>query len=233
VGCRVRCRFCRSGREGFRRDLAAAEIVAQVAAARAGREVRRVVFMGIGEPLDNYEAVASSIRILSDEKGRAMAPRRLVVSTIGRTAGIGRLAEDFGGRVGLAVSLHSGREDTRARLVGARGVEGPGTIVEAARAYPLPARERVTVEVVLVGGVNDSRAEARALVSALHGLRCRVNLIPLNPWEGLGMEPPRSRDVEGYRRVLEGSGLPCFVRRRRGSRILASCGQLAFGSRRR
>jgi 23S rRNA (adenine2503-C2)-methyltransferase len=230
VGCRVRCRFCRSGSEGFRRNLDASEIVGQVAAARReGGRVGRVVFMGIGEPLDNEQMLHRSIGILSDAEGHALAARRLVVSTIGRPEAMIRLGEAFEGRVGLAVSLHAADPDLRARLVGAGRAAGPAEVLEAARAYPLPPRERVTVEVVLVGGVNDSPAAADALAAALGGLRCRVNLIPLNPFEGLDMEPPGRRAVLDFQARLESSGLPTFVRRRRGARILASCGQLAFG----
>jgi len=230
VGCRVRCRFCRSGREGFRRNLDASEIVGQAAAARhEGGRIGRVVFMGIGEPLDNEQMVHRAIRILSDEEGTALAARRLVVSTIGRPEAMIRLGEAFEGRVGLAVSLHAADLDRRARLVGEGRAAGPAEVLEAARAYPLPPRERVTVEVVLVAGVNDSPSAAAGMAAALRGLRCRVNLIPLNPFEGLDMEPPGLRAVQAFRERLESSGLPVFVRRRRGARILASCGQLAFG----
>lgn len=233
VGCRVRCSFCRSGRHGFRRNLSAAEIVGQVTAARHGRgrdDVGRVVFMGIGEPLDNYDALARAIRILSDDRGHGLALRRLVVSTVGRPEAMARLARDFDGRVGLAVSLHSADPATRRRLIGSRSVAGPEEVVRAARAYPLAPRERVTVEVVLVRSVNDSPDQARLLASALERMRARVNLIPVNPFEGLELEPPDERVVGDYQRVLAGRGLPVFVRRRRGARILASCGQLAFGS---
>jgi 23S rRNA (adenine2503-C2)-methyltransferase len=230
VGCRVRCRFCRSGDAGFRRNLHASEIVGQLVVARGlGARVGRVVFMGIGEPLDNEEMLHGSIRILSDPEGAALTTRRLVVSTFGRPGALARLGEAFGGRVGLAVSLHAADPELRARLVGKGRAAQPGEVLAAARAYPLPARERVTVEVVLVGGLNDSIAAADELASALAGLRCRVNLIPLNPFEGLAMVPPGGTAVEAFRSRLDAAGLPTFVRRRRGSRILASCGQLAFG----
>ncbi|MBW2262236.1 MAG: 23S rRNA (adenine(2503)-C(2))-methyltransferase RlmN [Deltaproteobacteria bacterium] len=233
VGCRVRCRFCRSGLEGFRRNLEASEIVGQVAAARLdGARINRVVFMGIGEPLDNEEMLHRSIRILSDGEGVALAPRRLVVSTVGRPEAMIRLGEAFGGRVGLAVSLHAADPGLRARIVGAGRAAGPAEVLEAARAYPLPPRERVTVEVVLVRGLNDSALAAADLAAALKGLRCRVNLIPLNPFEGLDMEPPGRQTVQAFQGLLDSAGFPTFVRRRRGARILASCGQLAFGGSR-
>ncbi len=232
VGCRVRCLFCRSGREGFRRNLDASEIVGQVLAARRrGGRIVRVVFMGIGEPLDNEEMLHRAIRILTDGEGAGLAPRRLVVSTIGRPEAMIRLGEAFGGRVGLAVSLHAADPDLRERIVGAGRAAGPAEVLEAARAYPLPPRERVTVEVVLVKGLNDSASAAADLAAGLEGLRCRVNLIPLNPFPGLGMQSPGSRTVQAFQDVLDSAGLPTFVRRRRGAGILASCGQLAFGPR--
>jgi 23S rRNA (adenine2503-C2)-methyltransferase len=230
VGCRVRCRFCRSGAQGFRRNLETAEIVGQVAEARTRSAIGRVVFMGIGEPLDNTDAVVSSIRILADDVGAAFALRRLVVSTIGRPDGIRRLGEEFEGRVGLAVSLHAADPATRARLVGSRDAPGPDEVLEAVRAYPLPPRQRVTIEVVLARGVNDSEEHAAELAQALRGLRCRVNLIPVNPFGGLDLEAPAEVDVLRYQRRLARSGPPVFVRKRRGARILAGCGQLAFGS---
>jgi len=232
VGCRVGCRFCRSGREGFRRNLDATEIVAQLAAARSiagASRVKRIVFMGIGEPLDNYEALARSIRILTDAKGAAMAPRRIVVSTVGRIEGMRRLGEDFGGRVGLAVSLHAADPGVRSALVEARGMPSPDEIARAARAYPVGPRGRVTIEVVLVRGVNSSPAQAGRLAALLGGLRCRVNLIPLNPFDGLDLEPPGPAEVERFQERIGRTGIRCLVRRRRGAPILASCGQLAFG----
>ena len=230
VGCRVRCRFCRSGAAGFRRDLEASEIVGPLVAARSsGESVERVVFMGIGEPLDNEDALHATLRILMDASGAALSARRLVVSTVGRPEAMGRLGEAFGGRVGLAVSLHAADPDLRARLIGRGRAAGPDEVLEAARAYPLPPRERVTVEVVLVGGVNDSPAAASDLATALGRLRCRVNLIPLNPFEGLDLSPPAAPVVQAFRERLDAAGLPTFVRRSRGSRIQASCGQLAFG----
>ncbi len=233
VGCRVGCMFCRSGAEGFRRNLDAAEVVAQAHAARAAdpraHPPSRIVFMGIGEPMDNYEAVATAIRILTDEQGLAMAHRRIVVSTVGRVRGIRRLAEDFEGRVGLALSLHSADPEVRAQLVGKGVLPDPGPALAALREYPLPAREKFTVEIVLVMGLNDSPGQARLVAAALRGLRCRVNLIPLNPFEGLDHSPPDQDVVEKYATILRGSGLATFVRQRRGHAILAACGQLAFG----
>lgn len=231
VGCRVGCRFCRSGQEGLVRDLTVAEIVAQVWAARRmlgpDRGLERIVFMGIGEPLDNYGPVAEVIRILSDPRGMGLAWRRFVVSTVGRTAGIRRLGEQFEGKVGLALSLHTLDPRLRRELMGP-GAPRVDRVLEAARAYPLGPRDRVTVEIVLVAGLNDTVPEARAMARGLAGLRCRINLIPLNAGACAHLRAPDERTVETYRRELTNRGFAVFVRQRRGDSILAACGQLAF-----
>ncbi len=234
VGCGVRCRFCRSGREGFRRNLAPAEILAQVIGARriaagSGDRVNRVVFMGMGEPLDNLEAVETAIRILVDKRGEAFPQRKIVISTIGRPDGIRRLGDLFGGRLGLAVSVHAVDPAVRARLMGPGHESDLESILNAMRDYPLPPRDRITVEIVLVAGVNDSARQAAALASALHGIRARVNLIPLNAFEGVGLEPPSGQAVAAFRQILLDRGIDVLLRRRRGAQVLASCGQLAFG----
>jgi 23S rRNA (adenine2503-C2)-methyltransferase len=233
VGCAVRCRFCRSGQEGFKRNLDAAEIVAQVHAVRwqlcQGRVPERVVFMGIGEPLDNIDEVVQSIRILADERGAAIPTGRITVSTVGNPEAIRALALEFGGKLGLALSLHSVIAQTRAQLIGSRNAPDVREILSALREYPLGTRERVTVEIVLVAGLNDTPAEAAAMALALHGLRCRVNIIPLNPFDGLALGPPAERSVLDYQKMLSDRGFPTFVRRRMGDGILAACGQLAFG----
>lgn len=231
VGCAVRCRFCRSGAAGLRRNLDCSEILAQVHAARrlcGPGGLQRVVFMGIGEPLDNFEAVACTVRVLTDEKGLGLSARRIVVSTVGRPRAMRRLGRELDGRVGLAVSLHAADPRVRARLVGRRAAP-PAPVLAAARDHPLGRRDRVTVEVVLVGGVNDAPRQAAQLVSALHGLRCRVNLIALNPFPGLDLRAPSRAAVESFAAVLSRAGVPTFVRRRRGEDIGAACGQLAFG----
>jgi 23S rRNA (adenine2503-C2)-methyltransferase len=238
VGCAFGCVFCRSGSGGFERHLSAGEILAQRHRARvrlgAAGSVTRSVFMGIGEPLHNLDGLLPALRILTDPEAGRVSGRRITVSTIGLPDGVRALGEATGGRVNLAWSLHAADEAVRARLV--PGVGGRiGEMVEALRAWPLPPRRRITVECVLVAGVNDGEGDARAIVARLRGLRCKVNLIPFNRWtEGVpgGRRPPEAWEaptadrLEAFRGVLAGAGVATFVRRPRGGDVLAACGQL-------
>jgi 23S rRNA (adenine2503-C2)-methyltransferase len=196
VGCAFRCAFCRSGSRGFLRQLAAGEILAQRTWARrtlgARGEIVRTVLMGIGEPLQNLDEVLAALRTLTDPRAGAVSPRRITVSTVGLPDGIRALGAAFDGRMGLAWSLHAADEETRRVLLPVASRRPVGEIVAALRDYPLPPRRRITVECVLVGGVNDGAGHARAVVRLLAGLRCKVNLIPFNPW-GQGESKVESR----------------------------------------
>jgi 23S rRNA (adenine2503-C2)-methyltransferase len=247
VGCAFRCAFCRSGSRGFVRQLAAGEILAQRAWARktlgARGEVVRTVLMGIGEPLQNLDEVLAALRTLTDPRAGAVSPRRITVSTVGLPDGIRALGAAFDGRMGLAWSLHAADEETRRVLLPVASRRPVGEIVAALRDYPLPPRRRITVECVLVGGVNDGAGHAHAVVRLLAGLRCKVNLIPFNPWgreastvdgrqstvdreSGRGLRAPTTAAVQAYREVLVAAGLSAFERKPRGADILAACGQL-------
>jgi len=229
VGCSIGCIFCRSGAFGFSRNLTAAEILAQVFAARDawrdGEELTNVVFMGIGEPLHNYENTLRAWRLLTCDKGLDLSLRRVTISTAGVVSGIDRLGRDTQGQAALAVSLHGADEAVRQRLV-PHLKHTVRDIVEALGRYPLPPRRRFTIEYVLVGGVNDSDADARQLVRVLSGLRVKVNLLPLNPHDRSDLQPPLPERVERFRRVLVDKGMSVFLRRRRGDDISAACGQL-------
>lgn len=230
VGCAYSCRFCLSGAGGLRRNLAADEILAQVHLARpalAGTErLANVVLMGSGEPLANYPESARAIRLLTSPRAVALSTRRVTLSTIGIPRGIGRLAEDFGGTVALAVSLHGPDDETRAALL-PRVADVPiDEVIAALRAYPLPPRRRITIEYVLVAGVNASEAQAAALARRLEGLRVKVNLIPFNQHHACDLAPPTPDAVERFQRVLLDRGLTAIVRKERGADIGAACGQL-------
>lgn len=240
VGCAFRCVFCRSGSRGLVRHLAAREILAQLHWARAfldGRgSIARIVLMGIGEPLHNPAGVLPALRLLTDARAAAFSGRRVTVSTVGVPEGIRRLADTFGGRIALAWSLHAADEATRRRLLPVAARRPVRETLEALRDHPLPPRRRITVECVLAGDVNDTERHARDVARLLGGLRCKVNLIPFNPWrepagaaattDGEPLRPPEPERVEAYRRVLAAAGLSAFVRRPRGADILAACGQL-------
>jgi len=232
VGCAMGCVFCASGVAGLKRNLGADEIVAQVLTGRArldaGERLSNVVYMGMGEPLANYEATARSLRLLTHTEGIGLSLRRITVSTSGLVPEIGRLGADFGGKVGLAISLHAADDDTRTRLMPINKKYPLATLMDALRAYPLPPRRRITIEYTLVAGKNDDAGEARKLVKLLRGLPVKVNLIPMNPIAASTLGPPEMRGVLGFQRVLCDAGYSCFIRRRRGDDVAAACGQLAL-----
>ncbi len=232
VGCAMGCVFCASGVAGLKRHLGPDEIVAQVLLGRsqldANEQLRNVVYMGMGEPLHNYDAVARSLRLLTHPEGIGLSSRRVTVSTSGLVPEIARLGEDFRGQVGLAISLHAADDETRSRLMPINKKYPLAKLMDALRAYPLPKRRRITIEYTLVAGKNDGAGEAKKLVKLLRGLPVKVNLIPMNPIEASTLGPPDMGGVLGFQRVLCDAGYSCFIRRRRGDEVSAACGQLAL-----
>jgi 23S rRNA (adenine2503-C2)-methyltransferase len=232
VGCAMGCVFCASGVAGLKRHLGADEIVAQVVAGRShledGERLSNVVFMGMGEPLHNYDATARALRLMTHPDGVALSPRRITVSTSGLVPEIARLGADFAGNVGLAVSLHAADDETRSRLMPINRKYPLPVLMEALRSYPLPRRRRITIEYTLVAGRNDDPAEAKKLGRLLRGIPVKVNLIPMNPIGGSSLGPPDLSRVLLFQRVLCDAGYSCFIRRRRGDDVSAACGQLAL-----
>lgn len=232
VGCAQGCVFCASGVAGLKRHLGADEIVAQVLVGRASLDederLSNVVYMGMGEPLANYDATARSLRLLTHPDGVALSTRRITVSTSGLVPEIARLGQDFAGKVGLAISLHAADDETRTRLMPINKKYPLALLMDALRAYPLPPRRRITIEYTLVAGKNDQPVEARKLARLLRGLPVKVNLIPMNPIEASTLGPPDMGGVLAFQRVLCDAGLSCFIRRRRGDDVAAACGQLAL-----
>jgi len=231
VGCAMGCVFCHSGVAGLKRNLTAAEIVAQVHLGRpeapAGK-LGGVVLMGMGEPLHNYDAVARAIRIMTHPEGLAISPRRITLSTVGLVPELARLGREFGGQLGLAVSLHAGDDATRGRLLPVNKKYDLGEVVAALRAYPVAPRRRITIEYTLIAGVNDDLVQARKLAKLLAGLPVKVNLIPMNAHEGSELQPPPPDQCFAFQEELAAAGLSVFTRKRRGGEIAAACGQLAL-----
>jgi 23S rRNA (adenine2503-C2)-methyltransferase len=231
-GCAMGCVFCASGQAGLQRGLTASEIVAQVIISKQylkpNEELKNLVFMGMGEPLHHYDETARAIRLLTHPAARGMSPRRITVSTVGLVPGIARLGADFGGKVGLAVSLHAPNDVIRDRIMPMNRKFPIVELMRALREYPLPMRRRITIEYTLMNQVNDGEAEARELVSLLRGLRVKVNLIPMNPISASELKAPSGARVAAFQRVLSEAGLSCFVRTRRGDEVSAACGQLAI-----
>jgi len=219
----------------LKRNLDAGEIVDQVYLGRRllaevdpGRKITNLVYMGMGEPLHNYEATARSIRLLTHREGIGLSSRRVTVSTSGLVPEIERLGRDFGGQVALAISLHAADDSTRSALMPINRRYPLATLMETLRAYPLPPRRRITVEYTLVAQKNDDPAEARKLARLLRGLPVKINLIPMNPIDASPLGPPALERVAAFQAVLTDAGYSCFVRRRRGDDVAAACGQLVL-----
>jgi 23S rRNA (adenine2503-C2)-methyltransferase len=230
VGCGYGCAFCLTGTMGLERNLTAAEIVGQLLAANARlgeeRRVTHIVFMGMGEPLANYAALVSSIRIITDAKlGIGYSPRRVTVSTVGLVSGIERLGREQL-KVNLAISLHAATDEVRSRLMPVNRSWDLGALMAAVRRYPLAPRQRVFFEYVLLDEVNDGPEDARQLVNLLRGVRAKVNLIPFNTWEGTGFRRPPLARVLAFQAILLEAGITTTVRWSKGEDIGAACGQL-------
>lgn len=229
VGCPLACRFCLTGLMGLRRNLTAAEITGQVLLLQdmleGGERISNIVLMGMGEPLLNFEQVERALRILSDEHGASFSPRRITVSTAGHIPGIQKLAaSDLG--VNLAVSFSATTDAVRSQIMPINRRWPIAELLAACRAYPLPRRRRLTFEYVLLDRVNDSVEDAGRLANLLRGIRCKINLIPLNPAPDLPDRPsPRAR-VEAFQRVLHDAGMTATIRESRGWDISAACGML-------
>jgi 23S rRNA (adenine2503-C2)-methyltransferase len=232
VGCAMACVFCASGQAGLMRNLTVAEIVGQVLVGRAhlapGERLTNVVYMGMGEPLHNYDAVAQSLRLLTHPEGIGLSQRRVTVSTSGLVPQIDRLARDFGGKVALAVSLHAADDALRGRIMPINRKHGLEDLLACLRRYPLPRRRRITIEYTLLRGLNDSIEQADRLVRRLEGIPVKVNLIPMNPIAGVQLEAPPEGQVDAFAGRLRSRGLSVFVRKQRGDDIAAACGQLAL-----
>jgi 23S rRNA (adenine2503-C2)-methyltransferase len=232
VGCAMGCVFCASGVAGLKRHLGADEIVGQVLLGRSRldphEQLRNVVYMGMGEPLHNYDAVARSLRLLTHPEGIGLSSRRVTVSTSGLVPEIERLGADFAGQIGLAISLHAADDETRTKLMPINKKYPLAKLMDALRAYPLPKRRRITIEYTLVAGRNDGTAEAKKVARLLRGLPVKINLIPMNPIDASTLGPPDLSGVLSFQQTLCDAGYSCFIRRRRGDEVSAACGQLAL-----
>jgi len=229
AGCAMGCVFCATGQMGFERNLAAAEIVAQVihlarVLRERGEHVTNVVFMGMGEPLANYGETIRAVRVLSDPRAFGLGQRHITISTVGVIRGIERLAGE-GLQVGLAISLHAPNEALRQRLVPTAGPNSVRELVAAAKRYFERTGRRVTFEYALIAGENDSDETARELAQLVRGTGAHVNLIPVNPTAGGFRRPSRQR-VLAFERLLREAGVNCTVRVEKGTEISAACGQL-------
>lgn len=229
VGCAVNCQFCLTAQLGVKRNLTAGEIVGQVVAVLNDRGVDmerqrlNLVFMGMGEPFLNYDNFMKAVRLLVE--GVGVPESRMTVSTSGI---IPRIA-DFGAepvRPKLAISLNAPNDEIRSQIMPLNRKWDLGMLMQAAHDFPLRNRERITFEYVLLNGVNDAAEHARQVVELLRGIRCKVNLIALNPGPGIAFATPEEKRVQAFQQILTQAGLPAYLRRPRGRDIYAACGQL-------
>lgn len=229
VGCPLACRFCLTGLMGIRRNLHAAEIVGEILALQdqleSGERISNVVLMGMGEPLLNFAQVERALRILCDEQGANFSPRRITLSTAGHVPGIKKLAASDVG-VNLAVSLSATTDAVRDHLMPINKRWPIAELLKACREYPLPHRRRLTVEYVMLDGLNDSPEDATRLAKLLRGIRCKINLIPLNPAPDLPDRPSPRERVEAFQQILCEAHLTATIRESRGREISAACGML-------
>ncbi len=229
AGCKMNCAFCFTAKSGFARNLTAAEIVDQIVQAKfrteEGPGINNLVFMGMGEPLDNYDNVLKAIAIITSDYGLSLSTRKITLSTCGLAPAIERLGRDSA--VNLAVSLNAPDDRRRSELMPINKKYPLAALIKACKSYPMPRRRRITFEYILIAGMNDSPADARLLVKTFGNLRCKFNLILFNEYPGSPFRAPSAKAVEAFQRVLVDHHFTAVVRQSRGKDILAACGQLS------
>lgn len=237
VGCQMGCRFCHTGTQGFQRNLTAGEIVGQFLAARDSygewptpvdetRYLSNIVVMGMGEPLNNYDELVKAMRIIMDGEGLAISKRRITVSTSGIADKIPNLAKDLGVR--LAISLHAPNDTIRNQIMPINRKYPLAVLINACKEYQrlCEHRQYITMEYVMLKGINDSPENARELIQLVKGLEVKFNLIPFNPWEGCVFEPSSNNTIHKFAKILEDAYFAAPIRQSRGQDIMAACGQL-------
>jgi 23S rRNA (adenine2503-C2)-methyltransferase len=232
VGCPAKCAFCASGKQGFVRNLRPAEIIEQVLhinqwLAAKNECVSHVVYMGMGEPFKNYDAVVKSIRLLSDPLLFNISQRRITVSTVGVIEGIKRFTQE-GLKVSLVLSLHAPNQHIRKKIIPYARKYPLEDIMVAMEEYSQKTKRDITYEYTLIAGINDHPDHAHELAHLLHGKQCTVNIIPYNPVVGLKLQRPDKKNIKAFRSVLFGSHIPNTCRYTKGEDIAAACGQLAL-----
>ena len=228
IGCSLGCRFCFTGTLGFKRNLSTAEILNQVSAVlkaeKSKEKLPNLVFMGMGEPLLNYENVLKSLKILLSPWGFNFSHRKITVSTAGITPLIRQLAEDL--PVNLAISLNAPDDKIRSYLMPVNKKYPLKQLLKEARSFPVPSRKRITFEYILIKDVNDSPAHAEALARLLKNIPCKINLIPFNEFPGTSLQRPEDKRILQFQSILHNHHFTAPIRMSKGSDIVAACGQL-------
>ena len=230
AGCRIGCAFCLTTKGGLRRHLRPAEIIDQIIQARRqlepGEPLTNLVFMGMGEPFDNYSHTVQALRLITHPDAVGFSARRITVSTSGVVPAIRKFGAE-GLRVNLAVSLNAPNDAIRSQLMPINKRWPISELLAACREYPLPPSRRITFEYVLLAGINDRAVHAEQVARLLHGLRCKINLIPFNEFSGAGFHRPSAETVKRFQAILLEHYLTATIRESRGREIGAACGQLA------
>lgn len=233
VGCAMACRFCASGVLGLERNLNAGEIVEQALHVKKrlppDERLTNIVFMGIGEPLANYDNVIKAIRIINAEWGLRIGARHITISTVGTIHGIQRMARE-GLQINLAISLHAPDDITRSKIIPSNKKTGIKNIIAATQEYFHNTGRDISFEYILIEGINTSRQDAESLARLLKGIQCNINLLPLNPIEEFNFKPPSREVIETFCKILEKRGLIVTLRKKKGDYINAACGQLRLQS---
>ncbi len=229
VGCAMGCRFCFTAKQGFKRNLSASEIIEQVIQVRRRMSepsrLTNIVFMGMGEPLENYDSVLKAIEVFISNHGMNFSHRRVSVSTCGIVPKIKRLGEDT--NVNLAVSLNATENKTRSFLMPINRRYPIEELISACRSFPFSNRRRITFEYVLIDGVNDSDEDAIRLCKLVKGIKCKINLIPFNPCPQIDFSPPPLERILAFQKILFERNLTAIIRKSKGKDIMAACGQLS------
>lgn len=225
VGCKMGCLFCMTGRQGFQGNLSSGEILNQYRSLPERERVTNIVYMGMGEPLDNLDNVLESLEILTSSYGYGMSPTRITVSTVGLLPAMERFLDTS--RCHLAVSLHSPFDEERRSLMPVQNVHPMKDVLAVLRERAVRGQRRVSFEYIMFSGVNDSPRHAAELVRILNGIRCRVNLIPFHPVPGAPLTPSPPEAMESFKKILNDKGVLATIRQSRGLDIAAACGLLS------
>ncbi|MBU2651910.1 MAG: 23S rRNA (adenine(2503)-C(2))-methyltransferase RlmN [Bacteroidetes bacterium] len=225
VGCKMGCLFCMTARQGFQGNLSAGEIVNQIRSLPEKDNLTNIVYMGMGEPLDNLDEVLKSLKILTSDWGFAMGSRRITVSTIGIIPAMKRFLEES--TVHLAVSLHTPFEEERKKLMPIENVYPLKKVIETLKSFDLGRQRRISFEYIMFRGLNDTPRHINELVRLLHGLRCRINLIRFHPIPGTPLESSDEQTILDFRNRLTAKGIQTTLRASRGQDIYAACGLLS------
>lgn len=232
VGCKMGCTFCQTGKMGFKKNLSAGEILSQIFIANGALQengyrgkVTNIVFMGMGEPLDNYDEVVAACKVMIDPEGFGLSAAKVTISTAGLVPQIRQLAIDL--PVRLAISLHSASEQKRTQMMPINKRYPLSELKQALLEYPAPKRYGITFEYVMIEGVNDGLDDAKQLVRFLHGIKAKVNLIPVNHFPGIEMTASSKGRIDQFQSYLSQRSIPAPVRYSRGQDVSGGCGQLA------